>query len=228
MGDMPQAARPMGLLSGSASYTRFYVRGDAPSGNYRLEFEKAVAHECFRPLAPEDEEDERVGWCSVRDPFVTDVSGEDFLTSDHLHLGLRIDRWKVPRNLFKAHYAVAERELMDELGVGRLSRSQKEDLKVFVTRGLRKKTIPSMRHVEMSWDLASGQVRIFNTSKPVLMHALVHFEKTFKMELDEHCVFLGMEREGMDEDALERLLELEPARLHSAEGADTPARSEKV
>ena len=38
-----QAAAPMGLLGGSVSYTRFYVRGDAPSGNFRSRFEKAVA-----------------------------------------------------------------------------------------------------------------------------------------------------------------------------------------
>mgnify|MGYP003402657794 CR=1 FL=1 len=41
----------MGLLGGSVSYTRFYVRGDAPSGNFRSRFEKAVAHDAFRPLA---------------------------------------------------------------------------------------------------------------------------------------------------------------------------------
>ena len=103
----------MGLLGGSVSYTRFYVRGDAPSGNFRSRFEKAVAHDAFRPLAAEEEEDECVGWCSIRDPFVIELERDDFLYVDHVHLGLRIDRWRVPRNLFKAHYAIAERELMD-------------------------------------------------------------------------------------------------------------------
>ena len=149
----------MGLLGGSVSYTRFYVRGDAPSGNFRSRFEKAVAHDAFRPLAAEEEEDERVGWCSIRDPFVIELERDDFLYADHVHLGLRIDRWRVPRNLFKAHYAIAERELMDTQGIHRLSRSQKEDLQVFVMRRLRKQTIPAMRHVELSWELGTGLVR---------------------------------------------------------------------
>ncbi|MCA9532851.1 MAG: hypothetical protein KC593_04200 [Myxococcales bacterium] len=210
----------MGLLGGSVSYTRFYVRGDAPSGNFRSRFEKAVAHEAFRPLTPEEEEDERVGWCSIRDPFVVELGREDFLYADHVHLGLRIDRWRVPRNLFKAHYAIAEREFMDQQGTSRLSRSQKEDLKVFVMRRLRKQTIPSMRHVELSWELQSGLVRIGSTSKPVLAHALVHFEKTFKLELAEHGVLLGMERMGFDEARLGKLVALSPARLHAE---DEPA-----
>ena len=220
---MVQAAAPMGLLGGSASYTRFYVRGDAPSGNFRSRFEKAVAHESFRPLAPEEEEDERVGWCSIRDPFVIDVSREDFLFADHVHIGLRIDRWRVPRNLFKAQYAIAEREFMDKQGTSRLSRSQKEDLKVFVMRHLRKQTIPSMRHVELSWELQSGLVRIGSTSKPVLAHALVHFEKTFKLELDEHGVLLGMRRMGFDDARLGKLAALLPARLHSDDPSDASA-----
>ncbi len=211
----------MGLLGGSVSYTRFYVRGDAPSGNFRSRFEKAVAHDAFRPLAAEEEEDERVGWCSIRDPFVIELGRDDFLYADHVHLGLRIDRWRVPRNLFKAHYAIAERELMDAQGIHRLSRSQKEDLQVFVMRRLRKQTIPAMRHVELSWELGTGLVRIASTSKPVLQHATVQFEKTFKLQIAEHGVLLGMERAGFDEARLEKLLALQPARLHAE---DEPAK----
>jgi len=211
----------MGLLGGSVSYTRFYVRGDAPSGNFRSRFEKAVAHDAFRPLAAEEEEDERVGWCSIRDPFVIELGRDDFLYADHVHLGLRIDRWRVPRNLFKAHYAIAERELMDAQGIHRLSRSQKEDLQVFVMRRLRKQTIPAMRHVELSWELGTGLVRIASTSKPVLAHAVIQFEKTFKLQIAEHGVLLGMERAGFDEARLEKLLALQPARLHAE---DEPAK----
>ncbi|MBK6574819.1 MAG: hypothetical protein IPG17_01180 [Sandaracinaceae bacterium] len=211
----------MGLLGGSVSYTRFYVRGDAPSGNFRSRFEKAVAHDAFRPLAAEEEEDERVGWCSIRDPFVIELERDDFLYADHVHLGLRIDRWRVPRNLFKAHYAIAERELMDTQGIHRLSRSQKEDLQVFVMRRLRKQTIPAMRHVELSWELGTGLVRIASTSKPVLAHAVIQFEKTFKLQIAEHGVLTGMERAGFDEARLTKLVALQPARLHAE---DEPAK----
>lgn len=211
----------MGLLGGSVSYTRFYVRGDAPSGNFRSRFEKAVAHDAFRPLAAEEEEDERVGWCSIRDPFVIELGRDDFLYADHVHLGLRIDRWRVPRNLFKAHYAIAERELMDTQGIHRLSRSQKEDLQVFVMRRLRKQTIPAMRHVELSWELGTGLVRIASTSKPVLAHAVIQFEKTFKLQIAEHGVLTGMERAGFDEARLGKLVALQPARLHAE---DEPAK----
>ena len=211
----------MGLLGGSVSYTRFYVRGDAPSGNFRSRFEKAVAHDAFRPLAAEEEEDERVGWCSIRDPFVIELGRDDFLFADHVHLGLRIDRWRVPRNLFKAHYAIAERELMDTQGIHRLSRSQKEDLQVFVMRRLRKQTIPAMRHVELSWELGTGLVRIGSTSKPVLAHAVIQFEKTFKLQVAEHGVLTGMERAGFDEARLTKLVALQPARLHAE---DEPAK----
>jgi recombination associated protein RdgC len=143
------------------------------------------------------------------------------LYADHVHLGLRIDRWRVPRNLFKAHYAIAERELMDTQGIHRLSRSQKEDLQVFVMRRLRKQTIPAMRHVELSWELGTGLVRIASTSKPVLAHAVIQFEKTFKLQIAEHGVLTGMERAGFDEARLTKLVALQPARLHAE---DEPAK----
>jgi hypothetical protein len=53
-----------------------------------------------------------------------------------------------------------------------------------------------------------------------LAHALVHFEKTFKLELDEHGVLLGMQRAGFDDKRLGKLLELSPARLHSDDTSD--------
>lgn len=226
MSSVDQSELPTGgLLGGSVSYTRFYLRigrleaDDATSGDFGDRLERAVAHHTFRPLVAEEEEDERVGWCSVRDPFVLELDRNEFLYADHVHLGLRIDRWRVPRNIFKAQYAIASRELMDQQGIHRLSRAQKEDLQVFVMRRLRKQTIPVLRHVDLSWELATGLVRVASTSRTVLDHARLQFEKTFKVDLVEHGVFTAMHRAGLDDQALSQLVALQPARLHTQDGA---------
>ena len=51
-------------------------------------------------------------------------------------------------------------------------------------------------------------------------HALLHFEKTFKLELDEHGVLLGMQRAGFADSRLAKLVALSPARLHSDDPSD--------
>ncbi len=199
----------MGALKGSLTYSKFQVRGELPEG-YRDAFVESVQHRAFRPLSPEDEASERAGWCAIGRPLALDLDHETIYWDAYLNLGLRVDRWRIPSAIFKAHYETAERKLLDQLGRERLSRAQKEDLKTMITRRLREQVIPTMSVVDLSWHLDRGELRFFHRSPR--MHELLAdlFEQTFGLELVLESAYLAATRAGLDEEALLAAARLEP------------------
>lgn len=132
----------MSLLKGSMTYVRFFVRGDVPDRQRALD---GIRLRAFRPLKASDEEVERAGWCSVHQPIDLDLTPEKVFEGDTVLLGLRIDQWRVPGAIMKAHMHEAEQAMLAELGRERLSRTQREDLRAVVERKLRERSMPTMR-----------------------------------------------------------------------------------
>jgi hypothetical protein len=199
----------MGALKGSLTYSKFQVRGELSEG-YRDRFVESVRHHAFRPLSPADEVSERAGFCAIGRPLELELDHETIYWDAYLNLGLRVDRWRIPSAIFKAHYETAERKLLDELGRERLSKAQKEDLKTMVTRRLRELVIPTMSVVDLSWHLDRGELRFFHRS-PRMHELLIDlFEKAFGLELVLESAYLAATRARLDEDALLSAARLEP------------------
>ena len=85
----------MGAFRGSITYDRYYVRGTLPD-DFRDRFVESVRLRSFRDLEPESEEDSRAGWCSIEQPFDTDLTAPKIFFNDYLTLGFRIDTWRIP------------------------------------------------------------------------------------------------------------------------------------
>jgi len=172
----------LGVIKGSISYSRFFVWGDLPE-RFQERFVRSVKNRAFEPLNPQEPDDEHMGWVSVDDPFDVDLGQDTIFNNDYLNVALRIDRWRIPAPIFKAHFAEAESEYLERKGREKLSKREKDDLKALVTRRLRKQVLPAMKVIDLSWHLDSGILRFWsNTSK---MHERLHeiFEKTFKLKL---------------------------------------------
>jgi recombination associated protein RdgC len=203
----------VGLLKGSISYVRFFVDGEVPT-RYKSKFLESIELRTFRPLKPSDEEEERVGWCSVHQPIDLELTAEKVYDGDFVNLGLRVDRYKIPSAILKAHYAEAEAAMLQELGKERLSRSQKEDLRAMVLKKLKQRSMPVMRVYDVSWDVSTGLVRFFGTSAKIHDVLAEIFEKTFNVALVREGAYTRAERIGLPNSALDAVTLLEPFVLH--------------
>lgn len=208
----------MGATHGTVTCTKYFVR-ETPKRGFRDRFIEAAQKFTFEELRVEDEEDQKAGFCVFEKPFDLDIRHDNAYFNSYLNLSLRIDKWRIPAALYKAHYKEAEQLQKDKLGVEKLSRRQKEDLKMLTTRKLRRKTLPSMRIYDLSWDLDAGVVRFWNTSQAVLDVFEELFEKAFEHKLMRDGAYVSCERRGLSEDELDKLVLLEPATFTSP-GAD--------
>lgn len=204
----------MGAFRGAITFSKFHVRGELPH-DFRERFVESIRLRAFRPLDPKEEIDHRAGWCAIDDPFDLELTHEKVFYNDYLNLGFRVDRWRIPAPLFKASYRLAEREQLAKQGVEKLSRSQKKNLEAIVVAQLKKKLVPAMRTVDLSWALGPGVVRFFQKSPKQHELMLELFEKTFGLELVLDGAYVAAEERGLPEKLLGSMPELEPTLFHT-------------
>jgi recombination associated protein RdgC len=204
----------VGALRGSIGYAKFHVRGELPE-NFPDKFAKAVRLRAFRPLVPSDEDEQRAGWCSIHHPFDLDLDHAKIYANEYLNLGLRIDRWRIPSAVLKAHLADAEAARLEQTGQKRLSKTQRDEVRTMVVRKLREQFMPAMRTIDLSWNLNTGVVRFFSHSTAVHDALTEVFETTFKpLSLVIDGVYVRAENLKMPPAALDALAQLDPTPFH--------------
>ncbi|MEP7126589.1 MAG: hypothetical protein ABJE95_37000, partial [Byssovorax sp.] len=92
----------MSALRGSLTFSRFFVDGDVP-GDLASATLKRIRASAAQPLVAEEDQSERHGWCSIEDVMDTDLDHEKVFFNEYVCLGLRIDKWVVPKPLLNAH-----------------------------------------------------------------------------------------------------------------------------
>lgn len=200
----------MGAFRGSITFSKLYVRGELPR-TFRSRFLEALRLRAFRPLDPAQELDHRVGWVCVDDPFDLELASEKVFFNEYLNLGFRLDRWRIPSPLFKAAFRAAERDLLAKRKLEKLGRAQKKDLEAVVAAQLRKKLVPAMKVVDLSWNLNEGVVRFFSQSPKMLELMNELFVKTFGLELALDGAYTLAERRALPKKIVDALPKLEPA-----------------
>ncbi len=174
----------MSLLKGPITYTRMFVEG-VLADSFHEKFIEAIQLRRFQPLTVEGEPVQSVGWVPVQNPLEDQVSfnHDDVFFNSYLNLMLRIDEWRIPTPLLKAQLAEATKKMLAQKGRERLSRRETEELKVMVSRKLRKSLVPVSRVYDLSWNLSEGVARFGNQSTKNLDLVMDLFEKTFPMRL---------------------------------------------
>lgn len=159
---------------------------------------KRIRASASQPLNPDEDISERHGWCSIEDPMDTELDHEKIFFNEYLCLGLRIDRWVVPKPLLNAHLRDAEEALLQKKGLEKLGRKAKADLKLFVLKKLRRQLMPSTKSIDFVWNVQTGVARFFSQSARI--HLLVQelFEKTFRLRLVPESPGTAAERRGLD------------------------------
>ncbi len=207
----------MGALTGSMSTTKFYVRGELPK-NLRRSFSERIALRTFRPLEPDEEAEERAGWCAIGQPLDLDLSPDKLFDGPYLTLGLRLDRYRFPARVVHAELAKASAAALQKSGHEQLGRTQKAELKKRVLVALRRRYFPSMLAVDLVWHLDAGEVYFWSQSRSLIERLGALFELCFGLALAENSPFIADER-LLPEARRARLDRLERTAFH-AEGLD--------
>ena len=199
----------MGALRGSISYARLFVQGELPASLHGP-FIKAIRLRAFQPLDASDDAEERGGWCAVGEPFDLELDHGKVFYNEYLNLGMRLDKWAIPKPIFKAELAEAARVHLEKRGRDKLSRREKDELKVFVARRLRKQVLPTTRVFDLSWNLNTGVVRFWSRAERNVDRLVELFGTTFKLELVPESPYTTATRLPLSSGQAEKLDELQP------------------
>jgi hypothetical protein len=189
-----------------------FVRGKPPS-DLRKPFMAAIRLRAFQPLDPDGEVSESSGWCVMDRPFDLEFEPDKVFEDRCLVLGFRTDRFRVPPAMVRAQLADEQARLLSRSGKDRLSRNERLELRDKIVLRLRRKLAPSTRAVDVVWDLDTGSVLFFSHSRRVLADFCAHFEKTFRLELEEDSPHRAALRAELPRTLLRELERVEPLRL---------------
>lgn len=199
----------MGALEGSLTYRTFFVDGEPPK-NFRDDYLERIKRLAFRELSPELEDDRSIGWVCIEHPLDVDFQRAKVFFNEYLCLGLRIDRWSIPSLVLKAHLRDATQRYLAKTGAESLGRREKEDLKAEVVRQLKHRLMPSMKVVDMAWNLNTGHLRFWSHGGTLGEEFMGVFEDTFALRIVPDSPYTAAVELGLDDDALARLAEIEP------------------
>jgi hypothetical protein len=203
----------MGALSGSISYSRFFVDGELPA-DFRAVFTEAIQTACFQPLSADEEEEESRGWVNIEHLLDWDFDPTKIFYNEYLNVALRIDKWRIPGNLLKAHCVEAERRWMRDQSKSRIGRRVRNDIKAVVSAELKRQILPSTKTIDVSWNVNTGVVRFWNQSARACEEFMGFFEDTFRLRLVPDSPYLGALQYGLDDAASALLASLEPTHFH--------------
>ncbi len=179
----------MGVFNGSVTVTKFYVRGNVPK-RFAAPYLEKIENAKFVELSVDDEASESVGWCVASSPLDLSLRHEQVYWGNYLVLGMRTDRWRIPRPLFKAQFDAAAQAWVERTGRQKMNKREKDELKFRIERKLRRKVLPSMRSVDVCWNLDRRTVRLWSRSPRVKEDFRELFERTFSLELDEESPYM--------------------------------------
>jgi len=157
----------------------------------------AVRLRKFTPLAPEDEASEAVGWCVIERPFDLDFQADQIFYDRFVQLGFRVDKWRLPGAMVRAQVADEQQRMLSRAGREKLTRAEKEDIKLRVIGRLRKKILPTSRAFDMLWDLDAGTVLLFTHAARTTEEFQALFQTTFGLELQIDSPYAAAGRAGL-------------------------------
>lgn len=155
----------MGLVSGGLNGHRFRITTPLPEG-FRDVYLENVRDYAFedQPTATEPV----MGWVDVFEPANTSFELNTFLFDHFVALSMRLDKKAVNGRYFKIALQRRFDEVMEERGLEKLNKEDKEAIKDALEADLLSRALPSVGIHDLVWDVNNGEVIVFATSEPVL------------------------------------------------------------
>jgi recombination associated protein RdgC len=208
----------VGALSGPLTVSKLFVRGQLPADFKKIAPDR-IRLRAFTPLEPDEEENERMGWCVVSSPLELSLDHEQVFWGSYINLGLRIDRYRLPPAILQAHFQEACREVLAKSKRDALSKSEKKELMARVSLKLRRKVLPTMACFDFSWNLDTMVAYFWSQSAKAVDRLGALFEATFGLELAPNSPYVAARALSLGQAELEALDKTEPTPLHAARKA---------
>lgn len=171
----------MGLLSSTASITRYKVQG-------RLEEPvlDTITNGLKDNAASEIDNDaleKSVGWTSFETPFSPGFEGSSHLFGTHLVFSLRIDKKSIPPKIVNKHYTIEIDKRLAKSGRSFISSSEKKLIKeqILHTLCLRIPATPNI--YDLIWNYEEGKLWFFTNLKAANEELEGLFSQSFKLAL---------------------------------------------
>jgi DNA recombination-dependent growth factor C len=198
----------MGLIHGSASFTRYVAEGTLPQ-DFMEALSESIARYAFRDLDEKSMDERSAGWVNIMDMFDNRFAGIEFLKEPYIAMALRIDERKIPPTALKQYCREAEEKIKEDEHLEFLPKSRRADIKEAVRLRLLKRAIPVARTYDMIWNYATGLVVFGCTGNRVCDEFMERFLQTFHIQLQAICPYilggLSLEKEGASPDLMEGL-----------------------
>ena len=214
----------MGALEGSLSFKTFHVEGEPPN-----DFQQAYLHNLqshfFEPLSPVGDDERSVGWVPAQDPIAAEFQRNQVFFNQYIVFAMRIDKWSLPTPWVKALTKKKIEERLPELEAeeakkqkedgklrptAKLSKREKDKIKLEVITEVKQKILPTMKIIDVVWNISECTVRFWSTSNAVCDEFAELFEATFGLTLNQDSPFLMAQHLGMTEKQLDSMVEAEP------------------
>lgn len=151
----------MGFASGSVSYRRFAVEGEAPKALDQAVLDQLAEYSLKTSEFSVPDEIE-YGWSGGRHVLDGNFSFENNVFNDCLSFALRIDTNKVPSDLKKAYQMIEEEAAAAGNPSGFISKEQKRQVKdsirMKMDEELRSGRFRKSKLIPLLWDLARGEL----------------------------------------------------------------------
>ena len=200
----------MGLLSGSASFTRFTVEGEVPENFWDFVAQRVTEHS-FQDI--DDTIDEHsIGWVSVVDMFDSEFAFSSYAAGDYVVLSMRVDERKCSPAVLRKFTAKEESRLKQEQGVRRLSRNVRLEIKERIRAEMVRKSPPIPAVYDLCWNLSDNTLLFFTNSRKALALLEDLFRETFELSLIMQIPWNNA-LQLTDPATAEKLADLQPALL---------------
>ena len=178
----------MPIQSGAVTFARFRSEPAGARPDAKRWLLRGLRKKAFEPLEARKPEDDRAaGFVELEDHDATGFEAGLF-QGEHALFAWRIDRLEVPAKAVKAEVDRWAAAFTAEQGRPP-GRREKAGRKEEVRQLLRQRAEPSSKVIDVSWNLETGEVAVWATSRKVVDEISTAMEEVFAVSL--HAVSVG-------------------------------------
>ena len=198
----------MGLIYGSGSFTRFWVKGSLPEDHLE-ELEKKISRHAFRKLDESLNEERSAGWVNIMDMIDNQLAKREFYKEPYIAMSLRVDVRKVPSKILAQYCREAEDEIKKQEELQYLPKGRRQEIREMVHLQLLKRVLPRANTYDMTWNTDTSTVLFGSVNTQICDEFAEFFLRTFDLHLTSIFPYSiasrDLERQGMAPNILEGL-----------------------
>lgn len=174
----------MAILSGAMTVSRLRVVEPELHDGWRELFRDRLDEHAFVEPPQGISNEEVEGWTLVHNLLDTDFGDfNQWLYGDFAVFALRVDKKRIPANLFKATLEKRCQAMARDLGVDKIGASRRSAIRDELEKDFLAQTLPTIRVTEASWCLSQGWVVVHSHSDSVVERFRKRFFRTFGKKL---------------------------------------------